>query len=413
MRLSETWEGHRRGAYAAPSCPQRIATYMCCQTTRLTVLCLLLICSSDLSAQRLAVARPTSKPETLHIPLWIDLNWSSSYDDNIFRYSERDLNRWKNDTESYPNPNSTWNDWRNDVGVTLTLPWKHYRGGTRSVVSSWETRFEASAKTALYAVNHRKNYQRYSAAIRQSFGKEFWAEGSFAIVPTFYLREYRDVDLGEYAGCDYESRTYNLTLRYKSPWQTYFYPELEFKTLYYNRHFTEFDAEWTTLGLSAEQFLSKQWLLRGGYRFTNGDNVGGGGLTALSLVTPGEDTEYGDGSFEEHEVNLSASYRPRNIWGKSWQFSLSGGVRIRDYTTNNSLAEDPFHDGRRDIRWDMEPKVTVDILRNLSLFGSYTYEQRDTQSDIGYVSEIKDFVRHAYTVGLDFQLRSPARQHRR
>jgi hypothetical protein len=369
-----------------------------CQA-RLTVLCMLVICSS------LSFARTTPKPETTHLPLWINLSWSSSYDDNIFRYSERDLNRWKNDTERYPNPNSTWDDWRNDLGITLTLPWKHR--------NKWETRFEASAKTALYAVNHRKNYQRYSAAIRQSFGKEFWAEGSFAIVPTFYLREYRDIDLGEYAGCDYESRTYNLTLRYKSPWQTYFYPELEFRTLYYNRHFTEFDAEWTTLGLSAEQFLSKRWLLRGGYRFITGDNVGGGGLTAASQVTPGEDTEYGDGSFEEHEVNLSASYRPHNIWGKSWQFSLSGGIRIRDYTTNNSLADDPFHAGRRDIRWDIEPKVTVDVIRNLSLYGSYTYEQRNTQSDIGYVNEIKDFVRRAYTIGLEFQLRPPERKHRK
>ena len=386
---------------------------------RLTVLCLLVIFSG------LAIARPTRKPETTHLPLWIDLNWSSSYDDNIFRFSERDLNRWKNDTESYPNPNSTWDDWRNDVGVTLTLPWKHRSGVKRSAVSAWETRFEASAKATLYAVNHRKNYQRYSAALRQSFGKEFWAEGSFAIVPSFYLREYRDVDLGEYAGCDYESRTYNLTLRYKSPWQTYFYPELEFKTLYYNRHFTEFDAEWTTLGLTTEQVFGgtrsvvSSWLFRGGYRFTHGDNVGGGGLTAASQVTPGEDTEYGDGSFEEHEVNLSASYRPLFLPGFKrsvtwqWQFSLSGGLRIRDYTTDNSLADDPFHAGRRDLRWEIEPKVTVDILRNLSLYGSYTYEQRDTQSDVGYVNDIKDFVRRAYTIGLEFQLRPPAQRHRK
>jgi hypothetical protein len=363
------------------------------------ILCFLLICTC------LAIARTTKKPTTTHLPLWINLDWSTSYDDNIFRYSVRDLNRWKNNTERYPNPNSTWDDWRNDVGITLTMPWKHR--------NKWETRFEASAKAALFAINHRKNYQRYSAAIRQSFGKEFWAEGSFAVVPSYYLREYRDVDLGVYAGCDYESRTYNLTLRYKSPWQTYFYPELEFKTLYYNRHFTEFDAEWTTLGVTVEQFLSKQWLLRSGYHFTNGDNVGGGGLTAASQVTPGEDTEYGDGSFREHEFDASASFRPRNIWGKAWQFSVNGGIRVRDYTTNNSLIADPFHAGRRDIRWDMEPKMAVDMNRNLSLFGSYIYEQRDTQSDIGYVSEIKDFVRRAYTAGLEFQLRPPVKKHRK
>jgi hypothetical protein len=377
--------------------------------------CVLVICIA------LSAIAATQRHEATHLPLIINLEWSSAYDDNIFLFSERDLHRWANGTLIVPNPNSTWDDWRNDLGITLTLPWKHPN------MPDWETRVQGSAKAALYAVNHRKNYQRYSAGVRQAFGREFWAELSFAIVPSFYLREFRDIDLNQlpylsrFAGCTYESRTYNLTLRYQSPWRTYFYPELEFKTLYYNRYFTEFDAQWTTLGLTAEQLFSKggtrsvvsqssQWLLRGSYRFTNGDNVGGGGLTAAS---PDEDTEYGNGNFHENEFGLSASYRARSILRKQWEFSMDGKLRIRDYTTNKIISADPFHAGRRDIRWDLVPELTVDIIRNLSVYANFTYQQRRTGSDVGYVVEIKSFVHRVYTAGLEFQLRPPPHRRRR
>jgi hypothetical protein len=338
------------------------------------------------------------------IPVHLDLLWSSGYDDNIFRLSQRDINRFKSGTERYPNPNSTWDDWRNDFGVTLTLPWTHANG--------WQTRLEGSAKIALYATNHRKNYQRYAASLRQYFGKIWWVEGSFSVVPSYYLREYLDRDLGIREGCDYESRNYEAKLRYRSPWRTYIYPFFEFQTLYYNRYFTEFDAEWSTVGLAFDQLLSRRWGVSGTYSYTNGKNVGGGGPTAASLVDPFDDTQYGDGDFHENEIRGAINYEPRRIFKKKWEISLSGRIRLREYITTNSQEIDPFHADRKDTRWEISPRVTMDVMRNLTGYADFLYEQRTTDSPVGYVREFKDFVRRTYFIGLEYQLLPPPRRRR-
>ncbi|KPL07202.1 hypothetical protein AMJ86_05320 [bacterium SM23_57] len=331
-----------------------------------------------------------------HIPLHVDLEWSSTYDGNLFRLSERDLHRFESGTEPYPSPYSTWDDWRNDFGITVALPWEHSNG--------WETRLQGSFKTAIHSINHRKDYQRYAADLRQTFGQLIWAEGSFAIVPSYYIREYLDRDLDLRTGCDYESRTFGVKLRYRTPWRTYLYPFYQFKSLYYSRHFTEFDSEWTTIGISAEQYLTRRWLVGGSYRFTMSDNVGGGGLTAASQVNPMEDSEYGDGDFEEDEFRLSLTYKPRRLLGTRWEFSTAGKLRIRNYTTDNSLEADPFHAGRKDTRWEVGPTASLRIIPSLWLSANFLYEQRDTDSDVGYVREFKDFVRRAYSIGLEYQL---------
>jgi hypothetical protein len=368
--------------------------------SRMSWACAVVICCC------LVATGMAAKKTAPRIPLRLELAWSSGYDDNIFRLSLKDIHRFQTGTERFPNPNSTWDDWRNDLGITLALPWKHANG--------WETTLEGSAKAALYAINHRKNFQRYAASLRQTFGKVWWVEGSFAIIPSYYIREYLDRDLDIRTGCDYENRSYVAKLRYRSPWRTYLYPFYEFQTYYYNRYFTEFDAEWSTVGLAFDQILSRRWTVSGSYRFTDGNNVGGGGLTAASQVTPDtlDDTEYGDGNFHENEIRASIKYKPRRLWKRQWEFSVSSRIRLRDYTTDNSVEFDPFHAVRKDTRWEISPRITVDLMQNLTGYMDYLYEQRTTDSPIDYVREFKDFVRRTYFVGLTYQVLPPPRKRR-
>jgi|GEM_PF-1249013 len=343
-----------------------------------------------------------SAPRSGRIPLHVDLSVSSGYDDNIFLFSRFEINRIEAGTVPYRIPYSTWDDWISRFGITLALPWEHANG--------WETRLEGSAAANFYAINHVKNYQSYAVSLRQTFGERWWIQTSFSIIPSYYLREFFDRDLRIRAGCDYENRTFEAKLRYRSPWQSYLYPFYQFKTYYYNRYFTEFDAESNTIGLAVDQLITRRWKASGSYRFTKSDNVGGGGPTA----SPTEDTEYGDANFGEDEFRLGGAFTPRRLLGKPWEFSASVRLRIRNYTTDNSVQNDPFHAGREDTRWEVEPKVSVDVLRNLTLWASFQYEQRHTDSSVDIVREFKDFVRRTYFVGLEYQLLPlPKSKHRR
>lgn len=335
---------------------------------------------------------PRSARRAHAIPLHVDLSFSSGYDDNIFLFSAFEINRIKDGTVPYNIPYSTWDDWLSSLGITMALTWEHANG--------WETRLEGSASATFYAVNHIKNYQRYAASVRQTFGERWWIQTSFSVIPSYYLREFLDRDLQLRTGCDYENRTFESRLRYRTPWQSFLYPFYQFKTYYYNRYFTEFDAESNTIGIAVDQLITRRWKVSGSYRFTRSDNVGGGGPTAA----PTEDTEYGDADFDEDEFRLSGAYALLRLLGRSWDFSVAGRLRIRNYTTDNSAQTDPFHAGRKDTRWEVEPRVSVDVLRNLTAWASVQYEQRHTDSSVDIVPQFKDFVRRTYFVGLEYQL---------
>ena len=123
-----------------------------------------------------------------------------------------------------------------------------------------------------------------------------------------------------------------------------------------------------------------------------------------------EDTEYGEGDFDEDQFHLALEYRPRRFLGKRWDFSLDGEIRLRYYTTGNSINDDPFHSGRKDTRWEIVPGASVRIVRHLWLSAKYEYEARDTVSDEPAVEAAKDFTRQAFILGLKYEFRPSSKR---
>jgi hypothetical protein len=336
-------------------------------------------------------------------------DWSLSvqlggrYVDNAIRLSEADMDRFQNGAEAFETPLQTYDDWKSELilrpRVRLRLPRQH------CLIALY------SFKATEYTRNRFLNYYTHTLNLylRPVSSRYRWLV-NFRVftIPSYFLRYHYDRDTRAYHAARFQNWQYRVAPRFRL-WRSLLI-ELhgEFETTYYNAKFTEYDSEMISLGLGAEYRRFHQFTLAVDYRRNRSDNVGRRQIGSLewSPEDPlGEDTEYGDATFDEDEFSAELS-RPVDLWAAiPMRFSVQGRLRWRVYTTDNSLDEDPFHRGRLDKRWEISPSVTASLTRGVDLTLGYSHEERRTESDIERVEEIKNFrVREVY-IALEHEFR--------
>ena len=73
----------------------------------------------------------------------------------------------------------------------------------------------------------------------------------------------------------------------------------------------------------------------------------------------------------------------------------------RYFTTDKSLAEDPYHAGRMETIHRLSSAVDVGISRHLSVIGRYVHQQRDVSSKMEeLIEEVKNFSQNRFSLGL-------------
>jgi hypothetical protein len=142
-------------------------------------------------------------------PLSVRVQWSSSYDDNILKYSSRDISRFENRTEVAPSEVTTLDDWVNAFGVRL------YRDFSLSRNIKFRPYY--SGRISLYSVNQVKNYQSHYFLARFSYRYRAYLYLQYFYMPGYYLRIYYDRDLGEYRGCEFNLYQPAVRLRWRFP----------------------------------------------------------------------------------------------------------------------------------------------------------------------------------------------------
>ena len=322
---------------------------------------------------------------------------TSNYDDNILRYSERDIDRFIDRTEISPSKISTNDDWKNDARL------KFYFDGPK--VLRKPIKFRYFFKYSSYLRNSFKNYLNHSVYISQEVGKIVDVELMYFNMPGYYLREYNDKDINEYHSCDFDDERIRLGFSVKPIKQTVIGLQFEFETLYYNKYFTEYDSESRFLNLYVTQKIGKDFTVTGNYGFMKSDNVGYIPIVA-SLVNPGveEDSEYGDSSYDEDIYEISLRYRLRSESKKNTDFSLQYKLRNRFYTTDNSLESDPFHAGREDNRHRITFEIDRELSKSVDAGIIYVREWRKVESLNQTVKDIKEFTQNNFAFTMTFKI---------
>ncbi len=328
-------------------------------------------------------------------PFTLKLSYAAAYDDNILKYSARDLDRFRNNTEVYPSEISTTDDWVNRFGFRI---YRDLNLGRR-----WKLRPYYSFRIALYAVNRQKNLTSHFFLARLSYRYRYYFYLQYSYTPGYYLRIYKDRDLDQYYPCDFDA--YRQTARFR--WRTR--PvELEARLgrelLYYNDHFTEYDSEALFWRVDASCKLPAEARVSAGYEFKVSDNIGFASAPSYGGAPLSEDTEYGDSSYEEDRYRLALNCPLKTTASRTYGFAFEYEHRLRYYQSEQPVEADPFHAGRKDRRRIFTTALSLDLQTRVGFKAVFTYDQRRTDSPVTAVPEIKNYDNRIFELVVTYQV---------
>ena len=351
----------------------------------LTVLCFTML-SNPVSARVTAIKLTGLKAEI-----------TSSYDDNILRYSDRDIEYFENRTEISPSRLTTLDDWKNDFRL------KFYIDGPKIFSRALKIRY--FGKFSHYYRNPFKNYSTHTLILNQRIGDKIAVDFKYFILADFYLREYRDRDHNEYFSCSFDNHQTRLGIDYRLTKKITLTFQGQFDQIYYNEYFTEYDSENLTYTGRLTHRITKNLRLTVSGGFTISDNIGyiPAEIAPFDPLSQ-DDTEYGDASYEEETYLAKIRYRMRKFMGQDTWLSLEYKLRHRIYVTGNSLEYDPFHAGRMDDRHRIVLTIDREILPRLDGKLIYTREWRETTSDYELVTDVKNFTQNIVGFGLTYSI---------
>ena len=343
----------------------------------------------------LLTASPIRGADKPRIPFTVKVSFTTSYDDNILRYSGYDLLRFETNTEPYPAEITTSDDWVNTLGLRL------YRD--IDLGSRFKLRGYYSGKINLYAVNQIKNYQSHYFSARLGYRSRAYLILKYSYLPSYYLRIYRDRDWSIFHGAQFDLSRPAISLRWRFPFVE-IEGELGREFVYYNGYFTEYDSRAFYGGLSVSRRFMENLDVSLGYTFTSSDNIGFNYSTNLAAQDPLTDTEYGDATYEEDEYTLSLSYLLPLESNWDWRIALGYRHSERFYQSQLPLAQDGFHTGREDRRNTFTPSLTISPLSTLDLELTFSYDQRRSDSPNASVPKIKNYDERSFEIGIVYQI---------
>lgn len=327
----------------------------------------------------------------------VSLKYGFVYDSNFIELSDADLDRYETNTLPLVSDLQTYDDGIHKLGASFGIDspkWIGWRKG----------RLNYSVSQSLNTRNDFANRAVHIASFSHDAIKRVDILGYYMYIPERYLRDYYDKDFGEVYACDFNYQIGNIGLSYSPASVKGLRLTLRYElfSVYYNETFTEYDTEGSGIRFDARYKLNKRFTLRSSIRKRWGDNTGFDSNN-FAAATNDLDAEYGDATYGEEWFEFSGTYSKMKVLGKSTSFTGMIRMRHRYYTSDLSLAEDPFHAGREHNHWRFSGTFNVRLTKALTLSPSGEYEMRKTDSPLQKVKDAKDF--DAFRVGLELSCR--------
>ena len=352
----------------------------------------------------LRLERPAGATAAVHADLDRAWEWSysasltSTYDDNIYRYSPQDIDGFVYHRADERYRMETYDDLVSSPSLTLSL--------TRRFQPHLESCLRLRYRYNIYTVNRDKNYQTLSAFLRISAQEQGYIQLGYFHLPKFLIRPYWDQDVfsttagdpATYKACDFARDLCSVKLGHrliKSLRWAIFYDR---DRLYYNSHFTEYDTRAHGLGLELAYDLAPWLEMSAEYAFTRAEAKGFDEAGETKAASDDSDISYDqDGLQATMKADLS-----RHI---AWPLELTVRYQLarRYFTTEKSIQEDPFHAGRRDDIQSLALEAQYKLSRRLSLSGAYEIQTRNISSpEARRITEVKNYDRHRLSLGIEF-----------
>lgn len=328
-----------------------------------------------------------------------EFSFRSFYDNNALKYSDKYLDRFKNNQDAGRFHINTYDDLILDYSAKISY--------SDNLIRNLRTIFSISIDYNQYSSNSIKSWMLYDFGWQQSVSEKTSFMFSYSYLPDFYISHFRDDDWTEIYGFtpetfqpySFSKYDYDLWIQhiFSSAIKSRFY--FSFSKYFYNKHFTEYDSDNYMFGAKLYADVTKKLSFDAGYRCTFSDAIG---FDEFNETKNSSDDN--DATYYEHILSFGTDYMLPDIFKVNNSISFSAEFGFRNYNTEKSADEDPLHAGRGDISYRLNAAYNVDIYKNIStgLFASYIFRNADTDIDQNkiFVSDEKDYSQ--FQIGLNF-----------
>jgi len=309
------------------------------------------------------------------------LDWRASlaatYDSNVFRYSDEDLDDFAEDADIERYPMETADDVRLDPGFRLEF--------TREEPGVRETRLSFGGDWRLGIENGERSFAKLVARVVER--DEAGAELAFSLsaIPSYELRPLWDDDVGAYRECRFRKHSGSVELGTGDAFPVELGARWRHDRYGYGPGFVEYDANANEVGLAVTARPARGLRIDAGYALRQSRARGHDEIGEARATSDDNDTTY-----DQDEYELRVRWEVGRWWGRRTALVASGRVERRFYLTSKSVADDPYHAGREDTAWLVSLRAVVGMSESLRL--EAFVEQRGRDADLaGAATAMKDY----------------------
>ncbi|NQT34538.1 hypothetical protein HQ587_05065 [bacterium] len=326
--------------------------------------------------------------------LSVTLTYRSTYNSNLLNYSVRDRNRFLDDIESHTSPIRSLDDVRSDFKISASYVAKF--------LSDRKTKLTATGNFAHHIMDPIKNFGWTSLTMSQELTKSLYSSLNYFYDINYYIRDYKDVHTDQKHPCGFDMDQWTAKLGYRPVKPLEFVGIGRFKKYAYNKYFTEYDSDYIEGG-GEVIYRNYPWRLAAGYSLADNDNVGYVGLDTQISGVDLEDSEEGNGDYQQDAYWITVRYAFR-MMGKRARVLLETELRDRYYTTDRDIDRDPIHRSRRDVVLVLDVSGRININNYMTITVGSKYGNRRSNSLKPIVARVKDYDRTMGYIEFSYEL---------
>lgn len=360
----------------------------------LVLFILMIIISSPVAAQKKKVK--TSKRWT------IDLSLQSGYDNNALRYSDKYLQRFKNNQDEGRFHIKKYDD--------LVMNYTARLSYSERFIKNMLSVFTARINYNQYTFNTIKTWYQLDLMYQQYITQKTSLMFSYSYIPEFYVAHFRDNDWVKVYGYTpitfqpftFSKNDFSFWLQHNFSTTTRVRVYFSLMKYYYNKHFTEYDSDNYLTGVRVSRDISSKLSLDAAYKFVRSN--------AKGYDEPGEDkltSDDADAAYNEHNIIIGAAYKLPRVFKLDNKIDLSVELFRRYYFTDKTVLEDQLHSGRNDLSYRVGLKYDLAVLKNLTtgLYFNYAFRNAESSNNTNneFISDEKDYDQFKCGVSLSYK----------
>ena len=301
------------------------------------------------------------------------------YCNNILKLSSHDISRFKDGNETDKFKIDTIDDLITSAKCELGIRHKAIAGHTQ--IDLLEIRYNK------YWNNDIKNEGNISFSIKQFFSRKLNIAICYSYYPEIYLNRYESVldEEAIYRDFTYSKNVYNGRIFWKFHSIMNLKYELTFSQLFYNKYFTEYDADniENLVGLNIK--LDKKVRVNLNYYYKNSNADAEKAFNDIEDISVVKDASYGSNKYEMIISVPDLLF----LFSKPILLNSSFNYVIRYFQSENE--NDEFHYAREDNIINLKANIKYSLNKRSKLSTFYKYEKRDASSPFKNVERDKTY----------------------